>query len=212
MTAPPGGSAPASRRRARAAPRGEAGFTLLEILVALAVLGFLVVGLTQGTRFGLRAWDRQARLIGERGDLDAVDRVLRRLVEQMDPGSRQESPRVLGSARALEFTTDLGPAAGALGTREADVRLSAENGRLLLRWRPHLHAVRLGPPPPPTDTELLRGLARLEIAYLDGSTWRDAWAERRLPELVRVRLSFPAGDARRWPDVVAAPLRERPDG
>lgn len=190
----------------------ESGFTLLEILVALAVLGFLVVGLTQGTRYGLRAWDRQARLVAERGDLDAVDRVLRRLVEQMDPGSPVSAPLLRGTGRTLEFTTDLGPAAGPLGAREADVRLSAEDGRLVLRWRPHLHAVRLGPTPPPTVTEILRGVERLEIAYRRDGAWRDAWDGARLPEAVRLRLVFPPADARRWPGIVAVPMRARPDG
>jgi len=44
------------------------GFTLLEILVALAVFAFLVLGLTQGTRFGLAAWDRQARTVDRARD------------------------------------------------------------------------------------------------------------------------------------------------
>ena len=34
----------------------QSGFTLLELLVALVVLGLLVVGLTQGVRAGLTMW------------------------------------------------------------------------------------------------------------------------------------------------------------
>ena len=37
----------------------DAGFTLLEIMVALVVFGLLVLGLGQGVDFGLRAWGRQ---------------------------------------------------------------------------------------------------------------------------------------------------------
>ena len=53
--------------------RGEAGFTLLEVLVALSVLGFLMLGLAQGLRFGLLAWDRQAQVIAARSDTSPAD-------------------------------------------------------------------------------------------------------------------------------------------
>ena len=193
----------------------EAGFTLLEVLVALTVLGFLMLGLTQGVRFGLLAWDRQSRLIATRGELDAIDRVLRRLIEHMDPGTQRDPPRIIGTARGLEFATDLGPAAGPLGAREADAALLVEGGRLLLRWRPRLHGLRSGPPPPPTETELLRGVEALELAYWgpagDGpAAWRPEWRERGLPQLVRLRLRFGDGAARQWPDIVVAPRREQP--
>jgi general secretion pathway protein J len=50
----------------RAAPgRGQAGFTLLEILLAFSVLAMIVVLLAGSLRVGLRAWeagDRQAAL------------------------------------------------------------------------------------------------------------------------------------------------------
>jgi prepilin-type N-terminal cleavage/methylation domain-containing protein len=36
-----------------------AGFTLLEILIALAILGFILLSLGQGLRFGLTAWGIQ---------------------------------------------------------------------------------------------------------------------------------------------------------
>ena len=58
--------------RARA-PGSAAGFTLLEILVVMAVLGLLLATLAAGTRFGLRAWQAGARLTAGRGDVDAVE-------------------------------------------------------------------------------------------------------------------------------------------
>jgi general secretion pathway protein J len=141
--------------------RRDAGFTLLEVLVALTVLGFLMLGLTQGVRFGLLAWDRQSRVTTARMELDALDRVLRRLIEQMDPGTRRDPPVVVGTAGIVEFRTNLGPAAGPLGVRDADVRLTVEGGRLVMRWRPHLRATRFAAPPPPSEAELLRGVAGL---------------------------------------------------
>ena len=194
--------------------RRDAGFTLLEVLVALTVLGFLMVGLSQGVRFGLLAWERQSRLIDARSELDAVDRLLRRLIEQMDPGTARDPPRILGAARGMEFRSDLGPAAGPLGVRDADVQLVAEGGRLLLRWSPHQHVTPFAAPPPPTETELLRGVAAIELGYWSGAppSWRAEHRERSLPRLVRLRVRFAEGDRRRWPDIVAAPLRERPPG
>lgn len=196
--------------------RRQAGFTLLEILVALVVLGFVVAGLSQGLRFGLRATERSERLSMERGDLDAVDRLLRRLVAQMDPGTRRTPAAVEGDAASFAFATDLGAAAGALATTQADVRIAAQGGRLVLRWTPARHVTPLAPPAPPQDTVLLDGLDRVELSYwgTDGGdarpSWRTEWRQRALPLLVRIRLVFPAGSARRWPDIVAGPARPAP--
>ena len=204
------------------APRrggSDAGFTLLEVLVALVVLGFLMAGLTQGTRFGLRALDRQAARAATAGDLDAVDRVVRRLIEAMDPGNARESPVVEGSRGALRMVTDLGAAAAALGEGAAEVRLSVEAGRLVMLWAPARHVTPLGPPPAPRRAVLLEGVAALDLAYWgtaeEGGApgWQPAWAQPSLPLLVRVRLVFPdTNPARRWPDIVAAPRRERDGG
>ena len=198
---------------------GEGGFTLLEVLAALAVLGLVMAGLAAGSRFGLRAWESQSRLIDARAELDATDRTLRRLVEGMDPGGPNQDPLIEGGPDRLAFTAEL-PAAAAEVTRRADVALLVDGaGRLVLRWTPRLGAVRLGPPPPAEEAELLRGVARLNLAYwprpgsgpdAPAAGWRDTWAERSLPALVRIRLAFPPGDGRRWPDIVAAPMRERP--
>ncbi len=201
----------------RAAPP-DAGFTLLEILVALVVLGFLVAGLTQGTRFGLRALDRQAARAATAGDLDAVDRVLRRLIEATDPGNAREPPVFEGDSRSLRLVTDLGAAAAALGDTAADARLSVEGGRLVLLWTPWRHVAPLAPPPPPRRAVLLDGVAALDLAYWgaaeDGAapSWQPEWSRPALPGLVRLRLIPLPGTARRPADIVAAPRRDRDGG
>lgn len=195
------------------AMRHQGGFTLLEVLVALVVLGMLVLGLTQGIHFGLKTWASQTRTIAAHEDLDAVDRTLRRLIESMDPGSPAEAVSIDGSASSFAFPSELPDFAAALPSRRADVALGVDAAhRLVLRWTPHLHAVRLGPAPPAQQSELLRGVDHVELAYWPsgaGGGWQTLWKQPLPPALVRIRLVFTEGDKRHWPDIIAAPIRDR---
>ena len=189
----------------------ERGFTLLELLVALVVLGMIMAGVSQGLRFGLRATERQEQLAAQRGDLDAVDRLLRRLVAQMDPGTRRSPPVVLGNSDALSVTTDLGDAAGASNTTIADVEIMVQDSRLLLRWRPAPHVARTAPPASASTVVVMEGVERIVFQYWGpvGDAppgWSSQWRQRSLPRLVRIHLEFPPGTARRWPDIVAVPV------
>ncbi len=187
----------------------QAGFTLLELLVGLVVLGFILAGLSQGVRYGLRVSDTQARLSDGRSELDAVDRALRRLIVQTDPGTAHGGPTLQGSPGRLTLVSQLPTAATGFVTRQADIAIGVDAARrLVLRWTPHLHAQRFGPAPPAEEVELLRGVERLELAYWGGA-WRTSWDAATLPQLVRLRVVFPPGDPRHWPDIVAAPLRHR---
>lgn len=187
----------------------EAGFTLLELLVGVVVLGLILAGLTQGTLFGLRATGTQARLIDAKGDMDAVDRALRRLITRADPGTAHDGPTLHGAGARLAFVSVLPEAVGGSPDQPADIALGLDGGhRLVLRWRPHLHADPSGPPLPPQETELLEGVDRVAFAYWrDG--WRDTWEEAQLPALVRIRIGFSPQDGRHWPDIVVAPVRQR---
>ncbi|MFC7739022.1 type II secretion system protein J [Roseomonas sp. GCM10028921] len=209
------GNTPSDEFAALPSPHRDAGFTLLEILVALVVLGFLIAGLTQSTRFGLRALDRQAARAATVGELEAVDRVLRRLVEGIDPGNAREDPVVEGDQRSLRMVTDLGAAAAALGDGATEVRLTVESGRLVMLWVPARHVTPLASPPPPRREVLLEGIVALDLAYWGppqgggAAAWQDAWAPPSLPAMVRLRLVFPRDSGRRWPDIVASPRRDR---
>jgi prepilin-type N-terminal cleavage/methylation domain-containing protein len=56
------------------------GFSLLEMLVALTVLGLLMAGLNEGVRTGLGLWNAQTRHVGGIAQLDSTARLLRSLL------------------------------------------------------------------------------------------------------------------------------------
>ncbi len=189
--------------------RRTAGFTLMEVLVALVVLGLLTTGLAQGLHYGFKVWDSQAADIARRDRLDAVDRTLRQLIGQIDTRNEETPVPFVGEADHFDFTTLL-PNALSLVSRRADASLLVDGRhRLILRWTPHLHATPLGQPRRPIETELLTGVERIEFHYWTPSGWQPAWNDREPPELVRIHLVFAPGDSRRWPDIVAARLLER---
>ncbi len=193
----------------------QAGFTLLEVLVSLVILGLLLAGLAQGTQFGLRVADRQAAAIAATADLDSTDRVLRGLIAQMDPGTLTAAPLLDATANGLAFTTNLDSVAPAAGIGMADIGIGvSRDHRLVLRWAPHSHAIRLGPAPAATETTLLPGVARADFAYCCGPDggFVSQWASHDLPSLVRITLTPQPGQARGWPPIVAAPVRTRLNG
>jgi len=193
-----------------------AGFTLLEILVALVVLGFLLVGLMQGVRFGVLAWDTQARIIARNGDIDAIDRTIRRLIAELDPGLTDDPPTVTGDAHVLQIRTVLPEGASNLVTRDADVSLRVDQAhRLVLRWSPSPHAERLTKAAAGGETVLMANVDHIDVAYWHtdpkASGWIGSWSDPGPPQLIRVHIAFPKGDPRRWPDIIAAPTRTRID-
>lgn len=203
------------RRPRRGALRdAEGGFTLLELLVTLVLLGLLMATLSQTIQFGRAARQLQGRIDGGTADLETTARVLRRLIAQACPGDPSISESGFnGTPHAASFVTILPDGRGATSTHEADVSLGIAPGHhLVLRWRPHYRRWILTPPPLSTEV-LLDGVERLDLGFWrpepgSGSgAWVSDWSAPDPPELVRLRLVFPDGDARRWPDIIAAPLR-----
>ncbi len=189
------------------------GFTLLEMIVVVAVMGFLMIGLTEGSRFGLRAWKHQADLIADHDQFDAVDRTLRQLLTQVQMRGGTEPG-------ALAFTGTL-PAAVALGTRRADMDLLVDpDHQLILTWVPHRHETPLGDPEKPVTTVLLRDVGKMDVGYWhggdpnatgDASGWNDQLDANETPKLIKITIQFPPGDRRSWPSIVVAPAALGPE-
>ena len=193
----------------------RAGFTLLEMLVVVLVLGFLMIGLTQGVRAGLSLWEAQAHRIGETGELDAAERILRRLLSGIAPPPVGAAPGAIGgadfkgAANSLVFVGDLPTGLGT--TQRANITIEVLQGRLVLRWTPHRHELSVTPPPEPIEIELIRNVDHLDLAYWGSRSpeqsagWQAQWDGTGIPELIRLRLALGKADRRRFPDLIAAP-------
>lgn len=194
----------------------QGGFSLLEMLVVLIVLGFLMLGLNQGVRTGLAFWTVQSRQVGGTAELDTTARILRMLLTGLpiapaaaiNPGAAPMALAFAGSADHLTFVGDLPTGLGA--ARRADITVELRGGRLVLAWSPHIHEV-TSTKPAMTETELLRGVARFELAYWGITApdvpagWLAQWDGPAIPQLVRIRVTFAKGDSRHWPDMIVAP-------
>ncbi|GAB0114926.1 prepilin-type N-terminal cleavage/methylation domain-containing protein [Acidisoma sp. C75] len=182
--------------------RREAGFTLLEILVALVIFGLVMAGLAQSLRFGLVALQASAVRGAGAEDRAALDRALTRLIEAAEPGS------LTGGPGGFAFTTRLPPGAG-LGGGLADVAIEMAPGhRLVLLYRAHPPGLPLRPLPPPRRKVLAAGVAAFAMSYYGArgdapAAWGPRWEDKALPLLLRMHLAAPGAPA--WPDLVVAP-------
>ena len=181
----------------------------MEILVALVVLGVLMAGLGQGIRLGRAAWSRQAALVDETADLDAVDRTLRTLLETATSGAIHGRNDFAGTADSVSFDGFL-PAAITTGSRRARITLSVDDRhRLVLRWETMLLDPNTGAPAT-GQAVVAEDLDHITLAYrpggLDSPDWQDTWTAATVPQLIRLHFDFAKGDRRRWPNLVVAPL------
>ncbi len=197
--------------------RAESGFTLLELLVSMTLLGLIALLLAGGLRFGTRAWETQAERSHAGGELVALQGFLRRQLEQaFQPFQDGDDPRYLfeGTRDGLRFTAPLMARAAPAGLHHLDLRLNDER-QLVLSWRPAEPDEGFGSRARPWRREvLLEGAEELGFAYLPAPErrggvelrdWRDEWRdEPDVPALLRLRVRFATSDARVWPDLLVA--------
>ncbi len=196
------------------------GFTLLELLVALTLLGLVFALLAGSVRFGATVWERGGARATQTENLQLTHRVLRRQVEQMRPVLLPEKRRnrnLAVSGLQDRFLFVAPPPASASGQGLQLFRIAFETGaknlRLVLAWRqiqPDFSDF--------TDARefesriLIENIESGQISYFgktrqqDTALWHSEWVEQKsLPQLVKIALHYPAGDPRRWPLLIIAP-------
>jgi general secretion pathway protein J len=208
--------------------RGANGFTLLELLVSLSIFAMISVLLFGGFRFGLRVWESGNDRIEQSSQIELVQNLLRRQLavatlprtERRRDVIERAPPLFTGKQDSVRFVASL-PIRAELGsyyqlrleTQETDRRGVA----LVLNWSPFSGKVRRGEEPDGNETDLLLdNVAGVEFAYFGvydrerPADWVSEWSNAlTLPQLVRMRVTFPPGDLRRWPDLVVAPKLSR---
>jgi general secretion pathway protein J len=193
----------------------EAGFTLVELLVALALFSLLVIVLSDNVRFGLHAWQRGSAHAEQFENSMMSQDLLRQTIGNLYPMLIADGgpPRIDfdGTRDAVSF---LGSAPiVANGGGRFRFRFSVERRQdrtdLVMSSSPELG----GPRDSPMATKrlLLSDIDRAEFSYFGEAAersvqWSDNWSRRsEIPRLVRVRVTFRSDDARVWPELLIAP-------
>jgi general secretion pathway protein J len=202
--------------------RRAAGFTLLELLVALAVFGLLAVALANGLRLGARSWDAIEARHGASADFRLARTLLREWLSEAQSltatAEDADDDRMLvfdGQSHKLTFAAALTPRFGRGGMFTVDFLLeNGKSGRQLVMVQRRFPPVAADSDPAIERRVLLENIAQAEFAYYgaedDGEpSWRNEWREApALPRLIRLAVDFRPGDTRAWPDFIAAPVLE----
>jgi general secretion pathway protein J len=184
----------------------ESGFTLLEIIVAVVVFGFVIAGLSQATRFGIHAWSVETKLTDTAAEMERVERVLRIVIEQASPPLAADDKSFSGLEHRAVFTTRLPDEPQTRPIRRAQIAIGVDdNHRLLIRWQPHPNAVPIGTKPPPQEVVLAEHVDHVDFSYRqaagDGGKWVPTWTLANLPAIVLIHIEL-QNDHRKWPAIM----------
>jgi general secretion pathway protein J len=187
--------------RSRRADSGNAGFTLIEAMLTMALMVFVIGALATMTREWLRNWDRGFARV-QRVDLWAagLDRLMADLsaAEYVSGGGADALPYFDGSERAVTFIrTAVGPNAS---TSLEVVRIADEaddRGPALVRWTAPF-VPKAGNPIGGSFSDpvvIMRAPYPIAFSYAGPDrAWRQAWQGKpQLPRAVRVEVPGTSG-------------------
>jgi general secretion pathway protein J len=207
--------------RARRGIHSQAGFTLLELLIGVAVLGLLMAILFGGLRLASHQIEWRTARLDHGSRVALVQAFMRRSLadarplEAAGPRAGVAGPVAAlafdGTAQEIEFV-GVAPESAESGGLELIglglVRHGTAAGALSLRVRAY-DADAGGATAPLRETLVLEGVRRLQFAYFGVSAgetaprWHESWREAPyLPALVRLTLTLSGGET--VPDLVVA--------
>lgn len=195
----------------------EAGFTLIEMVVAMTILGTMLMLLYSGLSFALRSWD--ASDVNGRLTVDRRigENFLRREVSELFP-MRWKDPVTLkmafeGDSRHLRFVSSrpAGIAMGGLSLVSVELAEDAHDRRahnlVMRRAMPDDEQRDFRPLEKAQASILIAGVDSAEFAYFGSENdfaeprWTDDWKiPSRVPSMIRLRLKTTDGTV--LPDMV----------
>ena len=187
--------------------RRAAGFTMIELVLAMALLGAMMVLLYSGLAFALRSWDAGEANGRRIADRRIGENFLRREMAELFPMRFKDPMSVKvafeGGAQKLRFVSSrpAGITQGGLSLVGVEVEAGAtprERNLVMRRAMPDDEAKDFGPLDRAERTVLIEDVESVQFAYFGTENdftdprWYDTWPyAERIPRLVRLRIKAP---------------------
>jgi general secretion pathway protein J len=200
--------------------RRTQGFTLLELLIGMTLVGFILTLLFAGLSLGMRSWDAgEQRMVSSSRQAVIVD-FIRRTLEQTYPlhwrVDNEEQLAFVGETDSLRIVGPVAIHDGASGNYLIALNQDeGDGGRdLVMRWKmPDPRAPGFGSLEEAKPKVLVKAIKGMTFSYFgaendtDEPAWHDQWLHQKTPpQLIRLQLIMANGET--WPDIVAAtPIR-----
>lgn len=200
----------------------HSGFTLLELLIALTLLGMILVLLFGGLRLGVRSWDASQKQVDSLNSIRSLENFLRQELSLIYPyvwkNASEGRVAFLGERNRLSFVAPLPSRVGGGGLYLVSVELQQRSKVQSIFWK-HI--------PLSSQMQNFSALAEIPEMVLAASDldnveeiwltyfgqenesaaprWLDRWENSiRLPMLIRVQVKL--SNNAQWPDFVVAPM------
>ena len=169
----------------------QSGFTLVELLVTVTLIGAISVALFGGLRFGTRAWEAGTERSERFAQVEIGQALLRRQLEQALAQLNAEGDGTfVGESDRLTFTAPAPSQFGLGGIYRFDLSLERRIGQndLVLRWQLYRPDEDTAPFDPNIEQRtLIERVAEVEFAYFgarrgrDAPRWHGNWVEEEAP-------------------------------
>lgn len=195
------------------------GFTLVELLIAMTLVGMILVILFAGLHLSSRSWEAAEKRTQSVEKFRIIDSFFRRQVRGLkllsynDP-NRGSTLAFSGAPNGVRFVVPLLTRLGLGGLYWVTFEVVNQGGqsRLMMSWQPYRPDKQ--PAGSPEQEVLLKGMKEMAFSYFGSEVlggrpeWHDHWADLRLPPQL-IRLSIRAQDDQ-WPQQLIARIHVDP--
>jgi prepilin-type N-terminal cleavage/methylation domain-containing protein len=193
----------------------SAGFTLIELMVALILLSLVFLMLTSSLQFGTKVWSTRE---SDSSEILTAQDLLRRILSETRPvmieADRSHARHVffVGNENSIRFVASMPGHLGIGGFYEVLIYLTeGDPGRVEMSWR-LFRAAEASSGLQYQHVALISRANQIQFAYFgsrgenESARWYNDWQDLdHLPGLIRMRVTFTDGD-HVWPDLVVAPM------
>jgi general secretion pathway protein J len=196
------------------------GFTLIEVLVALALMAMIATILLSSLQIAGHTWQRVMGSTANTEDIAQAQELLRQNLSSLYPYQRMATevsrpPFLVSDGTSLEFSGSA-PQSLTDGMLRYQIAVSPNTAALELRSRRDRNGLSDPSASQWTTEPFLSHVATLDVQFwlkpddLPGR-WIDHWVDAtEIPRLIRIEVGFPPGDHRRWPTLYIEPRVDTP--